>query len=142
MMCNRLAAIVVGFAASALAGCGGPVLDEQIDGPYRLRATDLKQERMVCYGFDPCMERIPAFIVAVGSNADFVVALQQPPKDGGAPSSGADAYYYIDRKADGPTADPSVAVHGPFDLAAFSAEQARLGLPPLRKIDHIRNPRP
>lgn len=141
MRSNRLAAVVIVFAASTLAACGGPVFDEPIDGPYRLRATDLPLERMVCYGFDPCIERIPAFVVAVGSNAEFVVALRQPPKGGGASPSGADAYYYIDRKADGPTADPSVAVHGPFDLATYSAEQARLGLPLLHKIDHIRNPR-
>ncbi|MFZ4606885.1 MAG: hypothetical protein ACOYM5_11555 [Caulobacter sp.] len=142
MRSNRLATVVIVFAASTLAACGGPVFDEPIDGPYRLRATDLPTERMVCYGVDPCVERVPAFVVAVGANADFVAALRQRPKGDGAPSSAGDAYYYIDRKADGPTADPSVAVHGPFDLATFSAEQSRLGLPPLNKIDHIRNPRP
>ena len=141
-MCKRPSALLVVFAATALSACGGPVFDQQIDGPYRLRAADVQQERVICYGADPCLERVPATISAVGSSADFIVALRHPLKGEGSRSSDADEYYYIDRKADGPTADPSAAVHGPFDLTAYGAEQERLGLPPLQKIDHIRNPRP
>jgi hypothetical protein len=144
MASRTLSALIFLLTGAALSACGAPVFDRQIDGPYRLRATDSEQERMVCYGLDldSCVERIPAFVVAVGSNANFVVAERHPLKADGFRATGADEYFYIDRKVDGPYVDPSVSVHGPFDLAAYGAEQARLGLPPLRKIDHIRNPWP
>jgi len=112
----------------ALSGCGGPVQNDQLSGPYRLWATDIEEQMHVCYALeDGCIGRIPATVFEVGFDDRYVVAASHP-------TANSVAYFYILRDVDGPRVDPSVSVRGPFDASAFAAERTRLGLPELKPI--------
>jgi len=116
------------MGAVVLCGCGGPVYDETLSGPYKLWATDIDEQMHVCYAFDGgCIGRIPATVFQVGFDERYVVAASQV-------TSNSVGYFYIIRDIDGVSVDPSVSVHGPFDATAFAEERSRMGLPELKPI--------
>lgn len=119
-------------ATLTLAACNGPVIDQGVVGPYRLVATDAQAEQMLCYSLSDgnCVERVPATVFEVGYDNRYVVASVDEDNDGSYLS-----YYYIVRSLDGPLADPSVSVKGPFSLQEFEREQSRLALPKARPVD-------
>jgi hypothetical protein len=116
-------------AATSFAGCGF-VNDEQLDGAYRLHATDVDSEMSVCYGLGGgnCIGRISETVFAVGWNSSYLVAARHPHGD-----KSRVEYLYLVRARDGPLVDPSVTVRGPFDLQSFEQERQRLGLPALTR---------
>jgi hypothetical protein len=115
---------------TALAGCGLPVGDEQIDGPYRLFAADNMEQMHICYdlGDGGCIGRIAQTVFAVGWDESHIVAARHPNND-----RSSVEYFYIVRADDGPYVDPTVTVRGPFDAQSFDQEKQRLGLPELRR---------
>jgi hypothetical protein len=108
----------------ALAGCGF-AYDEQIAGPYRLVAVDSGEQMSLCYSLDGnCVGRVGPTVFEAGANDAYVVAARHPGND-----KRRTEYFYVIRKLDRPEADPSVAVHGPFDEAAYRRQESQLGLP-------------
>jgi hypothetical protein len=61
---------------------------------------------------------------AVGHDASNIVAARHPPNN-----RKITEYFYLVRSMDGPVADPSASVRGPFDAETFEAEKSRLRLP-------------
>jgi hypothetical protein len=120
-MRQKLLSIVM---AVSLTSCGF-VLDEHIDGPYRLVAVDVPDDAGVCYEIEEgCVGRIPATVYAVGFDSKYLVAARHPEND-----SSRSEYYYLIRALDGEVVDPSVTVRGPYGGDVFAAETKRLGLP-------------
>ena len=117
----RLVGILVFLAAAA---CGF-VHDETIDGSYRLVAIDVDEQMSVCYSLpDGCIGRIPEIVYAVGHDSQYIVAARHPTSN-----RATTEYYYLTRSLDGPSVDPSVSVHGPFDATTFDTERGKLHLP-------------
>lgn len=112
--------------ALAVTACGF-VHDQTIDGPYRLVAIDVMEQMDVCYSIqDACVGRIPETVFAVGHDASYIVAARHPLNN-----RQVTEYFYLIRSIDGPIADPSASVRGPFDAGKFEAQRVRLRLPPL-----------
>ena len=113
------------LACLSLSACGF-VRDKHIDGPYRLVAIDVDEQSSICYALKggDCVGRIEETVFAVGFDASYIVAARHPSND-----RSKTEYYYLIRALDGPLADPSVTVRGPFDAVAFDGERARLTLP-------------
>jgi hypothetical protein len=110
--------------AVTVVACGF-VHDQTIDGPYRLVAIDVEEQMDVCYSIqDACVGRIGETVFAVGHDASYIVAARHP-----ANNRKVTEYFYLTRSMDGPIADPSASVHGPFDAGEFEAERVRLRLP-------------
>lgn len=126
--------VICGLAATLLlAGCGFPVRNEKVDGPYRLFAADVVEQTSLSYdlGGDALAGRVSPTVFAAGWNADYVVAARHPCAEAcSKPDRGRTEYFYVIRAKDGPGATDD-AVRGPFDEAGFEAERRRLGLPPL-----------
>jgi hypothetical protein len=114
--------LLVGGAA--LAACGF-VHDQKIDGPYRLVAIDVDEQMGVCYSIpDACIGRISETVFAVGHDPSYIVAARHPSNN-----RNITEYFYLIRSMDGPNADPSASVRGPFNADQFELERARLRLP-------------
>jgi hypothetical protein len=112
--------------ALAVTACGF-VHDQTIDGPYRLVAIDVMEQMNVCYSIkDACVGRISETVFAVGHDASYIVAARHPLNN-----RNVTEYFYLIRSMDGPVADPSASVRGPFDAGKFEAERVRLRLPSL-----------
>jgi hypothetical protein len=108
----------------ALAGCGF-AHDEPVAGPYRLVAVDSGEQMSLCYSLDEnCVGRVGPTVFEAGANDAYVVAARHPGND-----KRRAEYFYLIRELDGPDADPSIAVRGPFDEATYRQQEARLGLP-------------
>jgi len=109
---------------TAVTACGF-VHDDNIDGPYHLVAIDVNEQMEVCYNIkNACVGRIGETVFAVGHDASYVVAARHPSNN-----RTETQYFYLIRSLDGPMADPSSSVRGPFDAANFESERARLRLP-------------
>ena len=105
-------------------GCGF-VYDKTIDGPYRLVAIDVDEQMDVCYAIqDACVGRIGETVFAVGHDASYIVAARHPSNN-----RKVTEYFYLVRSTDGPIADPSASVRGPYEADKFEAERIRLRLP-------------
>jgi hypothetical protein len=100
--------------------------DDPIDGPYRLRALANPAELHVCYlkTNGVCDLRIPGRVFAVAHDEDFVSAAVHPLN---IPTE--KLFYYIVRDFDGPRADTSRAVRGPFNESKFLKEMEAHGVP-------------
>ena len=121
------------LTALVAAGCG-PVEYEEIDGPYRLVATDIDWDMAICYdlGDSGCAGRVPQTVFAVGYDSRYVVAARHPHEFSSTSlDKSRTEYFYILRAADGPNGDTDKVVRGPFDRATFDRETRRLGLPAL-----------
>lgn len=71
--------------------------------------------------------RIPGKVVAVGWDARYVVAQRQV-------GSGSQVeFFYLDRKVDGPYAETSRVVFGPFSRAEYLTLEKKLSLPTFNK---------
>lgn len=129
-MRRNLSALAATFL---IAGCGVPVVDEKIDGPYRIFAPDAEDQTSVSYELGDgggVIGRIPPRVIAVGHNAEFITAEVRPSGD-----QMSSEFYYIIRRLDGVSVDPSVSVRGPFSATVFEEERSRLGLPVPKPID-------
>jgi len=125
MILGKLSFIGPPLIAVAVAACGF-VHDQKIDGPYRLVAIDVEEQMDVCYSMqDACVGRIGETVFSVGHDASYIVAARHPSNN-----RKVTEYFYLIRSMDGPIADPSASVRGPFDLDKFEAERAQLRLPP------------
>jgi len=103
-----------------------------IAGPYQLAEVDTAEDTSLCYKLSSgdCVERIAQTVFAAGSDRTYVVAARHPHQFGDTRLDRSKTeYYYIVRALDGPRKDPSAAVRGPFDVAAFGREKQRLRLP-------------
>ena len=100
--------------------------DEQIAGPYRLRAMTSAAETHICRLRESgvCDVRIPGTVFAIASNADFVAAAVHPLNQ-----KNITLYYYVVRLMDEPGAGPPRAVRGPYDARAFKAQAEEHGVP-------------
>lgn len=117
-----------------LFGLGGCGTSDVIDGPYHWKSTDIDWDTMICYdvGEGGCVGRVDEAVFAVGFDRDYIVAARHPHRfDERSLDRSKTEYYYIVRAKDGPKADPSAAVVGPLDKAAFDRDTGRLRLPPL-----------
>jgi hypothetical protein len=115
----------IGLLCTALVTACGFVHDQKIDGPYRLVAIDVDEQMDVCYSIqDACVGRISETVFAVGHDASYIVAARHPSNN-----RKITEYFYLVRSMDGPVADPSASVRGPFDAETFEAERIRLRLP-------------
>jgi hypothetical protein len=117
------------IALFATAGCKPGELfvhDEPIDGPYRLRAAASAAELHICYERKngACDLRVPGRVFAIGFDEDFIVAAVRPMGD-----ESKKAFYYIVRDFDGPRADVTRAVRGPFGNGDFVEEMKKHGVP-------------
>jgi hypothetical protein len=108
-----------------LSGCIFDHRSIKIDGPYELLWIDAKEHTHICYQLEGggCVGRIPAEVVAYGSNGAYITAYR---KDVG--------YYYLERAKDDKYADPQASVTGPLDEATFQQLKTKLGLPALRDV--------
>ncbi len=129
---NRLP---IGLLCTALVTACGFVHNQKIDGPYRLVAIDVDEQMDVCYSIqDACVGRISETVFAVGHDASYIVAARHPSNN-----RKITEYFYLVRSIDGPVADPSASVRGPFDAETFAAEKSRLRLPSFdTKISNLR----
>lgn len=123
--------LVLSALSGALAGCEKPPMSptgERIDGPYVLSSEILSASpgKLVCYQKikGGCELRVPPPVVRLGWDGNFISAAVRKT---GAPET-LD-YYYIVRDFDGPRADVSRVVRGPFDEAAFIEERRKHGVP-------------
>jgi hypothetical protein len=124
MILRKLSFIGSLLIAVAVTACGF-VHDQKIDGPYRLVAIDVEEQMDVCYSIqDACVGRIGETVFAVGHDASYIVAARHPSNN-----RKVTEYLYLVRSMDGPIADPSASVRGPFDADKFEAERVRLRLP-------------
>jgi len=124
-------AAISAAALAALASCEKPVIGPigaVIDGPYVLTGEFIGTSpgKSVCYqklsgGCDP---RIGPGVVQLGWDEDFVAAAVRKP---GEPD--AVDYYYIVRDFDGPRADVTRVVRGPYDEKKFIEERRKHGVP-------------
>ena len=128
----EIRSVVISTAAlAALASCEKPVIGPigaVIDGPYMLTNAIIGANpgKSVCYqklsgGCDP---RIGPGVVELGWDEDFVAAAVRKP---GEPD--AVDYYYIVRDFDGPRADVTRVVRGPYDEKKFIEERRKHGVP-------------
>ena len=118
-------------AAVVLSGCD-LAFQHTIAGPYKLQPVEQNTQMIVAYdlGGGNYIGRVEESVFAVGANARYVVAARHPHEPGYTPvDKTVTEYFYIDRAADRPLADPSLAVRGPFDAQTFDAERRRMGLP-------------
>lgn len=127
-MNNRLKCAAM-LAAVAVAGCApGSIYlhDEPIDGPYHLRAPADAAEMHVCYlqTNGVCDLRIPGRVFAIGYDEDFVAAAVRPLN-----IDSKKVFYYVVRDFDGPRADVTRTVRGPFENDAFVKEMREHGVP-------------
>jgi hypothetical protein len=118
---------VLGLVALCwLTACGGPVRNQEVDGPYRIIAADDPEERHLSYdlGTGNAIGRVRSTVVGVGYDERYITVVRRPRDQ---PS--VTEFYYLIRAFDGPDAAPSNAIRGPFDQAGYEAEAARLNLP-------------
>ena len=117
------------LSVMAAAGCAPGALynyDEPIDGLYRLRAVLEDAELHVCYerANGVCDLRIPGRVFAIGYDDHFIVAAVRPLN-----IQSKKLFYYVVRDFDGPRADVTRAVRGPFENDAFVEEMREHGVP-------------
>ena len=122
-------------------GCEKPQLTPigaRIDGPYVLAADILGAApgKLICYQKldDGCEKRVPAPVVKLGWDEDFVSAAVGKIGD-----PDALQYYYIVRDFDGPRAGADRAVRGPYDEGAFIEERRKHGVPGVAPIGAASN---
>ena len=109
---------------------------EKITGPYEIVAIDTDEATSLSYdlGDGGSIGRVSETVFAVGWNDKYIVAARHPHTFSQPTLDKTQTeYFYIIRSKDGPYVDPSVAVKGPYDEAAFAQEKGRLGLPPFRR---------
>lgn len=136
------AGLLVTAASLLVAGCGAPVYDEKVDGPYRLFSADNPDAISLCRSFEGgggCAGLVGPTVIAIGYNATYLVAARLPFEDR-APFDGQPdkpeqpiQYFYVVRA---PQAAISDRVNGPLDEATYFAERDRLNLPRLMPIPH------
>jgi hypothetical protein len=71
-------------------------------------------------------DRIGETVFAVGHDTSYIVAARHPSNN-----RNVTEYFYLVRSLDGPNADRSASVRGPFDVGQFDMERTRLRLPSL-----------
>lgn len=122
--------------ALLLGACGGFVHDETLAGPWRLVAVDRQEDMMLCRSIEGggCAgDGLPGpRIIAAGADERHVVVIRRAPSSDARTGGSADEYYYLIRTSDEATRGGSL--HGPFDVAQFAAEKARLGLPEFSRV--------
>lgn len=129
-----LLSAIATLALIGLAGCGYPIYEEKIDGPYRALAIDTPSQMMVCYRLseEACIGRVDHTVFAVGWNENYIVAARHPPKDRSdfsEPDFSKTEYFYIIRALDRSSANVKDVTRGPFDRAGFDRERVLHGLP-------------
>jgi hypothetical protein len=117
--------ILLAAGVLLVAGCGLPVRDQKVDGPYRIWAADGPEDRHLSYwlGDGNGIGRVEATIVGVGHDDRYITVVRRPRDE---PS--VTEYFYVIRELDGPSVPPE-ALKGPFDRATYETEAARLNLP-------------
>ena len=99
---------------------------EKLDGNYVLVSPDRLDELKLSYLLEDgnCVGRVKGPVVLVGWNSACVVAARR--------SAGSSLEYYIvNRQLDGPYAETSKVVTGPFSQVQYLAQQRAQGLPEL-----------
>ena len=126
------------LGGSALLSACGFVYDERLAGPYRLVATDVREQMMVCVdigGGDCVGDGLPGpTIFAAGADARYLVMARHPSTDIGRPDRSVTEYYYVVRGPDEPPRDLRAHVVGPLSRAEFEQARGTLRLPPFTRI--------
>jgi hypothetical protein len=122
--------VLVMAIALLLAGCGFPVRDQEVDGPYRIWAADDPEDRHLSYPLAAGhgIGRVGETVVEVGHDERYITVVRRPRIE---PSTTENIY--VVRALDGPSVPPE-ALKGPFDRAAYEVEAARLNLPETRPV--------
>jgi hypothetical protein len=118
-----------------LAACNMCVAyDEELDGPYRLMAIDVREQMSVVYGSPDGSGtyRIGETVFAVGWDRRHLIAKRHPDGD-----STRTEYYVLEREKDSPTAPASASVRGPFDSVAFEQARQTLGVAPTVRFTRL-----
>jgi len=138
---RRLAiATAVAIAAIGLAACPpgmpggwGFVHDQELVGPYKLVAVDVREQMVLCRaleGGNCAGDNLPEpTIFAAGGDDRFVVLARHPTAVGERMNRGVAEFYYLERSASETDPRFRAEVLGPFDRDQFEAEKRRLGLP-------------
>ena len=95
------------------------------DEPYEVIWIDSVNNRSLNHQIDEnsSIGRVDAEVIAVGSDANYVVAKQKLTE------TGSVSYYYIDRSKDVKYLNADEVTQGPFSEVRFAQLKADLGLP-------------
>jgi hypothetical protein len=119
--------LLVLFLVSSLYACDSGV--EWKDSPYEVMWIDTRNNRTLNHTIDEnaSIGRVDAEVIAVGSNAKYVVAKQR--------SIGRDSvsYFYIDKTKDDMYLNGNEITQGPFSEDKFFQLKIELGLPEFSK---------
>lgn len=121
--------LAIALLSAALAGCSYGEPEEHVSGPYTVLNAYPGGPARLAYVFDPVqgssIGRVSETVVAVGADANHVIVKRHPERNWDVTE-----YYIIDRRLDGPYADRSVCVAGPFDRNRFHLERLARGVSP------------
>ena len=98
-----------------------------MEGPYALFATDVPEEMALVYAVDrgAYVERVPPTVFAAGWDARHIVVKRHPAGD-----RKRTEIFVLDRRRDGPLAEPAECIAGPMTEAEFAVRRAGLGVGP------------
>jgi hypothetical protein len=119
---GALAAVCMLVATACFPWSGG---EHALEGPYALYATDVPAQMELVYavGRDAYVQRVPATVFAAGWDATHIIVKRHPGGD-----RTRTEYYILDRRRDGPYAEPARSVVGPLTATEFAARRAELGV--------------
>lgn len=109
------------FLTSVLGACDSREVWR--DGEYSVSWIDTADNRALRFdiGNGDTIERVPKKVISVGSNAEYVVALQK--------RDNSLKYFIVNRRGDGAEAKVREVVMGPFSENEFNEKTKALGLP-------------
>lgn len=113
------ASIAVATLAALLAACfAGETPEQRLSGPYILLNAYAGGDTRLAYdlGRGSSIGRVSPVVIGAGADGSHVIVKRHPD---GNPS--VTEYYIIDRRRDGPHAEPSDCVVGPLDHDGFVA---------------------
>ena len=132
----RYSLALAAFTSLFLAGCIFDYHKERLAGPYSLVAVDTEDQLSVCYRVakNICADRVGPTVVMAGANNRYIVASRRQYDEQKNRAVGEEQFFYIDRRADGPSIDVKISTRGPFSRVEFAALGARLGFPPMHAV--------
>lgn len=121
---GALAAAWLLTAAACFPWSGG---EHALDGPYALYATDVPEQMALVYsvGSSVYLTRVPATVFAAGWDARHIIVKRHPGGD-----RTRTEYFILDRRRDGPEAEPAQSVVGPLTASEFTSRRVELGVAP------------
>lgn len=114
------------FLALFLLGCDSRT--EWRDGNYEIRWIDTPELSLnLNIGEGAFVERVPADVIAVGSNTAYIVVKHRNPK------SKVITYFYLEKNKDGIYKNASDVVQGPYSEVEFKELTNKIVLPMFKR---------